>query len=267
MKRQCELLGINRSTLYYKPRPESANNATLRRLIDEQYLKTPFYGSRKMTEHLKDLDYFVNRKRIQRLMRQMGIEAVYAKKKRTTIRNPEHKVYPYLLRNVEVNRPNQAWAADITYLPQKQGFMYLVAVIDWFSRKILSFRVSNTMDSSFCVEALKEALAKHGKPEIFNTDQGSQFTDSDFTDVLKDAGVQISMDGRGRCHDNIFIERLWRSVKYEYIYLNAIEGGSNLREGLHQYFEWYNQQRPHQGLRYRKPDEVYYQDLIYQAVA
>lgn len=236
-------------------------------MIDEQYLKTPFYGSRRMTEHLKDLGYGVNRKRVQRLMRQMGIEAVYPKKKRTTIRNHEHKIYPYLLRNVEVTRPNQAWAADITYIPQKQGFMYLVAIIDWFSRKVLAFSVSNTMESSFCVESLKEALAKHGKPEIFNTDQGSQFTDSDFTDVLKKAGVQISMDGRGRCHDNIFIERLWRSVKYEYIYLNAIEGGSNLRKGLHHYFEWYNQERPHQGLGYRKPDEIYYEDLINQAVA
>jgi putative transposase len=265
--RQCELLDINRSTLYYSPRAERADNATLRRLIDEQYLETPFYGSRRMTEHLKDLGHQVNRKRVQRLMRQMGIEAIYPKKKRTTIRNPQHQIYPYLLRNVDVTRPNQAWAADITYLPQKKGFMYLVAIIDWFSRKVLAFSVSNTMDSSFCVETLKEALEKHGKPEIFNTDQGSQFTDSDFTGVLKTAGVQISMDGRGRCQDNIFIERLWRSVKYEYIYLNAIEGGSNLRNGLSKYFEWYNEKRPHQGLGYRKPDEVYYEDLINQAVA
>jgi putative transposase len=265
--RQCELLDINRSTLYYKPRTEGADNATLRRLIDEQYLETPFYGSRRMTEHLRDLGHQVNRKRVQRLMRQMGIEAIYPKKKRTTIRNPEHKIYPYLLRNVDVTRPNQAWAADITYVSQKQGFMYLVAIIDWFGRKVLAFSISNTMEASFCIETLKEALETHGKPEIFNTDQGSQFTDGDFTAVLKSAGVQISMDGRGRCQDNIFIERLWRSVKYEYIYLNAVEGGSNLRSGLSKYFEWYNQERPHQGLGYRKPDEVYYEELLNQTVA
>jgi putative transposase len=200
-------------------------------------------------------------------MREMGIEAIYPRKKRTTISNPEHKIYPYLLRNVEVTRPNQVWATDITYLPVRHGFMYLVAIIDWYSRKVLAFRVSNTMDTSFCIEALTEALATHGTPEIFNTDQGSQFTSSDFTKVLEETRVKISMDGRGRCHDNIFIERLWRSVKYEYIYLNATEGGSNLRNGLHQYFEWYNRERLHQGLGYRTPDEIYFEDLITKAVA
>jgi putative transposase len=236
------------------------------RLLDEQYLSTPFYGSRKMAEHLRRLGHAVNRKRVRRLMRQMGLEAIY-RRPRTTVPHPEHKVYPYLLRGVEVLRPNQVWATDITYVPMAHGFMYLVAVIDWHSRKVLAQRVSNTMDAGFCVEALKEALARFGRPEIFNTDQGSQFTSSAFTGVLEAAGVRISMDGKGRCHDNIFIERLWRTVKYEYLYLHAFEGGQDLAAGLRSWVGWYNRERPHQGLGYQTPDEVYYAGREQNALA
>ena len=254
--RQCALLGLSRSGLYYRPRGVPADDLALMRLLDEQYLKTPFYGSRKMTAHLRRQGHRVNRKRVRRLMRRMGLEAIY-RRPRTTVPSPEHKVYPYLLRDVAVTRPNQVWAADITYVPMAKGFMYLVAVIDWHSRKVLAHRVSNTMEAGFCVEALKEALARYGRPEIFNTDQGSQFTSDAFTGVLEGAGVRISMDGKGRCHDNIFIERLWRTVKYEYLYLHAFEGGQELKTGLKSWVAWYNRQRPHQGLGYQTPDEVY----------
>jgi putative transposase len=254
--RQCVLLGLSRSGVYRQPKGVSADDLALMRLLDEQYLKTPFYGSRKMTAHLRRGGQVVNRKRVRRLMRQMGLEAIY-RRPRTTVPCPEHRVYPYLLRDVTVTRPNQVWSADITYVPMARGFMYLVAVIDWYSRKVLAHRVSNTMEAGFCVEALNEALARYGRPEIFNTDQGSQFTSAAFTGVLEDAGVQISMDGKGRCHDNIFIERLWRTVKYEYLYLNAFEGGQDLRRGLASWVQWYNLKRPHQGLGYQTPDEVY----------
>jgi putative transposase len=247
---------LSRSGVYRQPKGVSADDLALMRLLDEQYLKTPFYGSRKMTAHLRRAGHRVNRKRVRRLMRQMGLEAIY-RRPRTTVPSPEHKVYPYLLRDVAVTRPNQVWPADITYVPMARGFMYLVAVIDWYSRKVLAHRVSNTMEAGFCVEALNEALARYGRPEIFNTDQGSQFTSAAFTGVLEDAGVQISMDGKGRCHDNIFIERLWRTVKYEYLYLNAFEGGQDLRRGLASWVQWYNLKRPHQGLGYQTPDEVY----------
>lgn len=257
MARQCALLGLSRSGLYYRPKAVPAGDLALMRLLDEQYLETPFYGSRKMTAHLRREGHAVNRKRVRRLMRCMGLEAIY-RRPRTTVPNPEHKVYPYLLREVAVTRPNQVWAADITYVPMAQGFMYLVAVIDWHSRKVLAHRLGNTMEAAFCVEALKEALARFGRPEIFNTDQGSQFTSDAFIGVLEAAGVQISMDGKGRCLDNIFIERLWRTVKYEYLYLYAFEGGQDLREGLQSWVRWYNRQRPHQGLGYRTPDEVYH---------
>ncbi len=260
VSRQCRLLGANRSGLYYKPKEVTAENLALMRLLDEQYLRTPFYGSRRMKVHLGRLGHSVNRKRVQRLMRIMGLEAIYPKP-RTSVPHPGHRIHPYLLRGMEIVRPNQVWAADITYVPMARGFMYLVAILDWATRKVLAFRVSNSMEADFCVEALQEALAKHGRPEIFNTDQGSQFTSQAFTGVLEAHDVKISMDGRGRCYDNIFIERLWRTVKYEYLHLHAFDGGTDLRQGLREWFRWYNQQRPHQGLDYQTPDEVYYTNL------
>ena len=227
------------------------------RLIDEQYLKTPTWGSRSMRNHLRRLGYKINRKRVQRLMRLMGLEAIYPRPK-TSRPHPEHKVYPYLLKNLNIERPNQVWATDITYIPMKRGFMYLVAVMDWHSRKVLAWRLSNTMETDFCVEALDEAIRRYGPPEIFNTDQGSQFTSEDFTGVLKDHGIAISMDGRGRAQDNIFIERLWWTLKYNYIYLRSFESGSSLRKGLRGWFSFYNQERFHQALDNLTPDEVYY---------
>jgi putative transposase len=248
--RQCELLGLARSTCYYRPAGESAQNLALMRRIDEEYLRTPFYGSRKMGEVLG-----VNRKRVQRLMRVMGIEAIYPKR-RTTWPGAGHKIYPYLLRNVEVKRPDQVWAGDITYVPLRHGFMYLVAVMDWYSRYVLSWRLSNTLTGSFCLEALDEALS-HSQPEIFNSDQGSQFTAAAFTSRLESCGVAISMDGRGRAIDNVFIERLWRSVKYEDVYLRDYTDGWQAEASLAAYFRFYNQERIHQALGYRTPAEVY----------
>ena len=227
------------------------------RLIDEQFLKTPTWGSRSMRNHLRRLGYKVNRKRVQRLMRIMGLEPIYPKP-RTSRPHPDHKVYPYLLRDLTIDRPNHVWTADITYIPMRRGFMYLVAVMDWYSRKILSFRVSNTLESEFCIEALEEALRRYGRPEIFNTDQGSQFTSRGFVGVLESHGIQVSMDGRGRVQDNIFIERLWWTLKYHYIYLHAFDSGSELRQGLRQWVDFYNQERPHQALDNLTPDEVYY---------
>lgn len=266
LTRQCALLGLGRSSVYYRPRGVPAGDLALMRLLDRQYLETPFYGSRKMTAHLRREGHAVNRKRVRRLMRQMGLQAIY-RRPRTTVPHPGHKVYPYLLRGVAVTRPDQVWAADITYVPMARGFMYLVAIIDWHSRKVLAQRVSNTMEAVFRVEALKEALARFGRPEVFNTDQGSQFTSSAFTGVLQAAGVQISMDGKGRCYDNIFIERLWRTVKYEYLYLHAVEGGQDLRDGLRRWVNWYNRRRPHQGLAYKTPDEVYHAGQGQQTLA
>ena len=257
MARQCALLGLSRSGLYYRPRAVAAGDLALMRLLDKIHLEMPFYGSRKMTAQLRREGHAVNRKRVRRLMRHMGLQTIY-RRPRTTVPHPGHKMYPYLLRGVAVTRPDQVWAADITYVPMARGFMYMVAIIDWHSRKVLAYRVSNTMEAGFCVEALREALARFGRPEIFNTDQGSQFTGSAFTGVLETAGVSISMDGKGRCYDNIFIERLWRTVKYEYLYLHAFDGGGSLRHGLRSWVAWYNRQRPHQGLGYKTPDEVYY---------
>ena len=227
------------------------------RLIDEQYMKTPTWGTRTMRNWLRRLGHKINRKKVQRLMRLMGIEAIYPKPK-TSRPHPQHKVYPYRLRELTIDRPNQVWTADITYVPMNRGFMYLVAVMDWHSRKVLSFRLSNTLDADFCVEALCQALERYGPPQIFNTDQGAQFTSKRFTDTLKAAGVTISMDGRGRAMDNIFIERLWWTVKYHYLYLHAFDTGSELRTGLMQWFKFYNSQRPHQGLDDMTPDEVYF---------
>lgn len=236
------------------------------RLIDQQYLATPFYGSRRMLVVLRQHGYQVNRKRVQRLMRTLGIEAIYPKP-RLSQANPEHQVYPYLLRGLLIERSNQVWCTDITYLPVLRGHFYLVAIMDWFSRKVLSWRVSNTLEVTFCIEALAEALSCYGEPEIFNSDQGSQFTANHFTTVLKSAGVRISMDGRGRCHDNIFIERLWRSLKYELIYLMAFEDGIHLTKEVNKWFAWYNEIRPHQALGYRTPEIVYWEERTSSASA
>ena len=234
------------------------------RMIDEQYLQTPFYGSRRMAVHLQREGHSVNRKRIQTLMRAMGLQAVYPKP-RTSLAGAGHTVYPYLLKGLIIDRPNQVWAADITYVPLARGFMYLVTIMDWHTRKALAWRVSNTMDADFCVEALEEALQRHGTPEIFNTDQGVQFTSEAFTDVLRHHSVSISMDGKGCYQDNIFVERLWRNVKYECVYLKAFNDGKELRQDLARYFHWYNQHRPHQGLDYQTPDEAYYDQPLRMA--
>jgi len=255
--RQCKMLNITRSSMYYKSRRKKALDLKLMRLIDEQYLKTPCWGTRSMRNHLRRLGYKVNRKRVQRLMRLMGLEAIYPKPK-TSKPHPEHKVYPYLLRNKTIDHADQVWTADITYIPMALGFMYLVAVMDWYSRKVLSWSISNTLDSEFCIEAVSEAIGRYGTPEIFNTDQGSQFTSGGFIDLLKSNDIQISMDGRGRVQDNIFIERLWWTIKYQYLYLWSFENGSQLRKGLRQWFEFYNRERFHQALDGLTPDEVYY---------
>jgi putative transposase len=237
---------------------ESPQNLELMRLIDEQHLETPWYGARQMTRHLRREGHAVNRKRIGRLMQLMGLSAIY-QRPNTSKPHPQHKVYPYLLRGLTIDRPNQVWCADISYIPLRRGFLYLVAIMDWASRKVLSWRLSNTMDADFCVAALEDALARFGKPEIFNTDQGSQFTSDAFTHVLKEAGVRISMDGKGRWRDNVMIERLWRSLKYESIYLHAYETGSEVRQGLKRWIEFYNTRRPHSKLDDRTPDEAYWQ--------
>lgn len=255
LRRQCQLLGLNRATYYYQPVAESELNLTLMRLIDEQYLKTPFYGYPKMTWHLRRSGYQVNPKRVQRLMRLMGLQAVGPMPK-TSVSGLEHKIYPYLLRGLTIERVNQVWSADITYVPMRQGFMYLVAVLDWHSRYVLTWEVSNTLDGAFCLTALERAL-QPAQPEIFNTDQGVQFTAHAFTQRLETAGVKVSMDGRGRVFDNIFSERLWRTVKYEHLYLNEYETGLDLVAGLASYFDFYNHDRPHQSLGYQTPAEVY----------
>ncbi len=252
---QCELLGLNRSTYYLSPAVESVENLRLMRLIDEQYLKTPFYGSRRMTAVLERSGESVNRKRVQRLMRRMGLEGLFPGR-RTSIAEPGAKAYPYLLRDRTLTRIDEVWSSDITYVPMRHGFMYLTAVIDWYSRYVLSWRLSNTLDSGFCLEALDEALSR-GNPEIFNTDQGSQFTSREYTGRLEDAGVAVSRDGRGRALDNVFVERLWRSVKYEDIYLKDYEQTKELERGLTAYFRFYDEDRPHQSLDYRTPGEVY----------
>src|ERR1700735_2117844 len=255
IRRQCELLGVNRSGLYYEPLGESEESLALMRLLDEQYTRAPFYGSRKMVEWLDTQGFHVNRKRISRLMALMGIEAVYAKPKLSQP-GEGHKIYPYLLRGVGVNRVNQVWSTDITYIRMAQGFVYLVAVMDWFSRYVLSWRLSLTLELDFCIEALRGAL-RRGRPEIFNTDQGSQFTSERFTGELAAREIAISMDGRGRCMDNIFIERLWRSLKYEEVYLKDYESVNEARAGIAKYFRFYNQERLHQSLEYRTPAAIW----------
>ncbi len=263
---QCRLLSISRSSWYYNLKGETPLNLKLMRLIDEQFLLTPYYGSRQMARHLRRQGYCVGRHRIRRLMRIMGLRAIF-QEPRTSIPHPQHKVYPYLLRNIAITRPNQVWCTDITYIPIKRGFLYLVAIMDWYSRKVLAWRLSNSMDVSFCLEALEEAFAHHGHPEIFNTDQGSQFTSFDFTSVLKDKGIKISMDGKGRWMDNVFIERLWRSLKYECVYLNAFETGLQARQNIGSWLVHYNQTRPHSTFNGQTPKEVYNQKIENQGHA
>ncbi len=254
--RQCRLLSISRSSFYYVPKGESPENLALMRRIDELFMKHPFYGSRQMARQLRREGVRVGRHRVRRLMRLMGLAAIY-QAPRTSAPHPAHRIYPYLLRRLAIDRPNQVWCADITYIPVSHGFLYLVAIMDWATRHVLAWRLSNTMDASFCVEALNEALGRYGRPDIFNTDQGSQFTSLDFTGALKDAGVAISMDGRGRCMDNIFIERLWRSLKYEAVYLHELADGFHAERIIGAWIGFYNSERPHSSLAGRTPAEAY----------
>jgi putative transposase len=259
LSRQCQLLGLNRAALYYQAAAVDAYELELMALLDRQYLHTPFYGSRRMTAWLQTQGHAVNRKRVQRLMQRMGLAAIY-QRPRTSRPASAHRIYPYLLRGRRIERVHQVWAADITYIPMARGFLYLVAVMDWVSRYVLAWRLSNLLDASFCIEALEEAL-RQGRPEIFNTDQGSQFTDAGFTAVLHSHGVAISMDGRGRFADNIFVERLWRSLKYEEVYLKAYDNVAQARQGIAAYFEFYNHQRLHQALGYRTPHQLLVEGL------
>ena len=258
--RQCALLGVSRSSLYYRAKETSQKDLSLMRELDRQYLETPFYGSRRMRASLERQGMPVSRKRVQRLMRLMGLRAIY-RQPRTSQPAPERRIYPYLLRDLTITRANQVWAADITYLPMARGFLYLVAIMDWHSRYVVAWRLSNTLETGFCAEALTEALGQ-GTPEVFNTDQGSQFTSREFTQMLQDHSVRISMDGRGRYQDNIFVERLWRTVKYEEVYLKAYTDGLEAHRGLREYFRFYNYRRPHQALGYRTPAEVFYGDSV-----
>jgi putative transposase len=254
--RRCRLLSISRSSFYYAPKGESPENLALMRRIDELFMKYPFYGSRQMVRQLWREGICVGRHRVRRLMRLMGLEAIY-QAPRTSMPHPAHRVYPYLLTGMAIDRPNQVWCADITYIPVQRGFLYLVAIMDWATRHVLAWRLSNTMDTRFCLEALNEALARHGRPEIFNTDQGSQFASFNFTGALKDAGVAISMDGRGRCMDNIFIERLWRSLKYEAVYLHDLTDGFKAEQVIGEWIGFYNTERPHSSLDSQTPAEAY----------
>lgn len=255
MRQQCELLDLNRSSLYYQPTGESEENLLLMRLLDEQYTKTPFYGVLKMTAHLRNLGYQVNEKRTRRLLRTMGLEAIY-QKPNLSKNNPEHKIYPYLLRDYKIERKNQVWSIDITYIRMNSGFCYLVAIIDWYSRYVLNWALSTNMEADFCIDTLSEVL-EISQCEIFNTDQGSQFTSPRFTKLLLDKNIKISMDGRGRALDNIFVERLWRSVKYEKVYLSDFKGVQDARVQLGEYFTFYNHERLHQSLDYKTPSMVH----------
>ena len=263
LSRQCDLLGISRSSLYYRSKRMDDEDLELMGLLDRQYLATPFYGARRMVACLRARGHVVNRKRVQRLMRLMGIAAIY-QRPNTSKPSPGHKVYPYLLKGVTVSQVNQVWGADITYIPMAHGFLYLVAIIDWHSRYVLAWRLSNTLDVNFCLDALEEALGK-GTPEVFNTDQGSQFTSEAFTGMLVERGIQVSMDGKGRCIDNVFVERLWRSVKYEEVYLKAYKDVREARTGISAYMRFYNKERPHQALGYRTPGEVFQEGCLHKA--
>ena len=260
ISRQCELVGIARSSFYYEGKGETPFNLELMRQIDEQFMETPWYGARQMARHFRRQGYCVGRKRMRRLMRQIGVSAIY-QAPRTSKPHPEHRIYPYLLRGVTIDRPDHVWCADVTYIRMHRGFLYLVAIMDWATRNVLAWRLSNSLDATSCVEALEEAMSRYGKPEIFNTDQGSQFTSYEFTKVLKDAGVRISMDGRGRWMDNVFIERLWRSLKYECVYLNEFETGSQARDGIGRWITYYNEERPHSALDDLTPSEAYHLKL------
>ncbi|WP_299555572.1 IS3 family transposase [uncultured Tateyamaria sp.] len=256
LRKQCELLQLSRSRLYYQPAGESAENLRFMTVIDKQFLETPWYGSRQMARYMKRNGHRCGRHRVRRLMRLMRLVPIY-QEPNTSKKHPQHKVWPYLLRNVVIDRPNQVWCADITYIPMRRGFLYLVAIMDWYSRKVLAWRLSNSMDADFCVEALKEAIAKHGTPEIFNSDQGSQFTSGAWIDVLTEAKIKISMDGKGAWRDNRMIERLWRSLKYECVYLNAFETGSETRARIGRWLKYYNVERPHSTHGLLTPNEAY----------
>lgn len=256
VRRQCQMLLLARSNLYYAPKGESAENLRFMELIDKQFLETPWYGSRQMARHMQRHGHKCGRHRVRRLMRLMRLVPIY-QTPNTSKKHPQHKIYPYLLRGLTIDRPNQVWCVDITYIPMRRGFLYLVAIMDWFSRKVLSWRLSNSMEADFCVEALKEAIVKYGKPAIMNSDQGSQFTGFEWINALKDADVKISMDGKGRWIDNRMIERLWRSLKYECIYLNAFETGSETRAGIGKWIPYYNAERPHSTHGILTPDEAY----------
>ena len=257
LSRQARTLNLSRSSLYYRPRPVSAEDLAIMRRIDELHLEHPFAGSRMLRDLLRGEGVQIGRARVTGMMRRMGIKAIY-RRPNTSRPEPGHRIYPYLLRGLPVERPNQVWATDITYIPMARGFVYLAAVIDWHTRRVLSWRLSITMETDFCIEAVEEALAKHGKPEIFNTDQGSQFTSDAFTGLLKEHDIQISMDGRGAWRDNVFVERLWRSVKYEEVYLRAYESVAQARASLDRYLRFYNAKRPHSSLGARTPDEAYF---------
>jgi len=256
VRRQCGLLSLTRSKLYYQPKGESAENLRFMEIIDKQFLQTPWYGSRQIARYMQRQGHKCGRHRVRRLMRLMRLVPIY-QTPNTSKKHPQHKIYPYLLRKLPITKPNQVWCVDITYIPMQRGFLYLVAVMDWHSRKVLSWRLSNSMEADFCVEALSEAMAKYGKPGIMNSDQGSQFTGFEWTQALKDAGVKISMDGKGRWVDNRMIERLWRSLKYECIYLNAFETGSQARAGIGKWLAYYNAERPHSTHGILTPDEAY----------
>jgi putative transposase len=264
--KQAKALGISRGSVYYLPRPVPAADLAVMRRMDELHLEFPFAGSRMLRDLLNKEGVEIGRRHVATLMRRMGIEALY-RKPNTSKRTPGHKIYPYLLRGLTIDRPNQVWAMDITYVPMARGFVYLAAVVDWCSRRVLAWRLSITMEAAFCVEALEEALARHGRPEIFNTDQGSQFTDGDFTKVLIDAGVAISMDGKGSWRDNVFVERLWRSIKYEEIYLKAYDTVSEARVSIGRYLDFYNGRRPHSRLDRLTPDQAYFSRLPRTAAA
>ncbi|MBR9852410.1 MAG: IS3 family transposase [Rhodobacteraceae bacterium] len=256
VRRQCQMLSLARSNLYYTPKGESAENLRFMSIIDKQFLETPWYGSRQMARYMQRQGYKCGRHRVRRLMRLMRLVPIF-QTPNTSKKHPQHKVWPYLLKGLAINRPNQVWCVDISYIPMRRGFLYLVAIMDWFSRKVLAWRLSNSMEADFCIEALREALAEYGKPEIMNSDQGSQFTGFEWTQALKDAGVRISMDGRGRWIDNRMIERLWRSLKYECVYLRAFETGSEARAGIGQWVTYYNAERPHSTHGILTPDEAY----------
>lgn len=257
VRQQCDLLKLNRSNLYYQGKDEPLENLGYMRLLDEEYTRYPFKGVLRMVEYLNDLGYQVNHKRVRRLLRHMGIIAIYPKKNLSKA-HPAHKKYPYLLKGLNINKPNQVWCTDFTYIRLRQGFVYLVAIMDWYSRYVLSWRLSNSMDSSFCIEALEDALLMHSKPYIFNSDQGSQYTSGDFTGLLLANDIKISMDGKGRAFDNIFIERLWRSVKYEEVYIKDYADLIEAKISLEKYFQFYNYERQHQGLKNKKPAELYF---------